>query len=728
METRSFIALCLCLIMVTAHSQNTLFDYGFTRASHIVVYQGDDTLAQPWTGGMNSVFFSPIDLNLDGVNDLVAFEKHGNRILPFLLQNGHYHYAPQYVHRFPDLHDWAFCKDFDGDGRHDLFTYGLAGIRVFRNTSADSLSFSLVTDQLPAWYYNGYVNLYASPNDYLVADDIDGDGHMDILNFWVLGKYVHFLRNHATAPGSFDLRLEESCWGHFEEADDNNAITLFTDCGDKSDDEPQRHSGSSLLWLDVDGDGTHDLLVGDMDSPHLIFLHNGGSDSDAHMDYQDTLFPSNAPVHLYSMPAPALVQLDGEPHPSLLISPSDPSLTKSQDIQSVWRYDFDTLLQQYTLTQKDFLQGEMLDMGSGCRPVLYDWDGDGLPDLFLANYGQFDSARIVNGFLTSDFSSSIRYYHNVGSSALPVFQLEDDDFGHLRQEGYHALHPTFGDVDGDGLTDMLCGNEDGTLLWIPRLRIDSGEGIITSHYKDIDVGEYSTPQLFDLDMDGRADLLIGNRRGLISHYRNIGICGIMDFERITDTLGQVDVRDYDLSYFGHSVPCFYRDPQRGTVLFCGCEQGQVRYYTHIDDNLDGAFTLSEFSLAETIAGEAKRIREGIRSGVAIGLLDGDNLPDLLVGNYAGGVSLFLGSVPMPHGSGITILSETDIILYPNPTSGIVHCTSTLPQNDISSLELYDLSGRCLLQSNQQTLDLSAVANGLYILIVNHQVRVKIIKQ
>ena len=232
----------------------------------------------------------------------------------------------------------------------------------------------------------------------------------------MLGKYVHHLRNHSSNPELFDFRLESECWGHFAEAADNNTISLFTDCDDKQGDGPTRHVGSTMLLHDFDSNGLPDLLVGDIDSPHLILLSNHGTATDARMTEQDTAFPAGAPVTLYSMPAPAAVTLPGQATPSLLVSPADPSLTKSQDHHSVWRYDYDSLLLQYALVQTNFLQEEMLDVGSGCRPVLYDWDQDGLLDLFLANYGSFDSARTVNGFLTSSFSSS--YLENVQSKFL----------------------------------------------------------------------------------------------------------------------------------------------------------------------------------------------------------------------------------------------------------------------------------------------------------------------
>lgn len=715
------------LMFPVVQAQDIIEDYSFFRSNTITVIHSD-TLAMPWTGGINSIRFSEIDLNGDGLNDLFGFEKHGNRILTFIQQNGHYCYAPAYAKHFPDLHDWVILKDYNHDGKPDIFTYGLAGIRVFKNVSSNStLAFELVTDQLLAYYYNGYVNVYASPDDYLVVEDVDGDGRMDILNFWVLGKYVHFLRNYSDDPEQFDLHLENECWGHFEEAADNNTITLFSDCASKqTGDEALRHTGSTMLLHDINNDGLKDLLIGDIDSPNLILLYNHGTNEDARMTEQDTLFPSAAPIQLYSMPAPLMITLPGATTPSLIASPADPSLTKSQDLNSVWRYEYDSLLQQYTLQSTAFLQEQMIDVGSGCLPVFYDWNGDGLTDLFLANYGSFDSASVNNGFVTSYFSSSISYYENIGTSSDPVFQLRDNDFGHLKSGNYQALYPAFKDLDLDGNVDMLCGRKDGTLIMVPYSRLTTGEGEIIENYHDIDVGAYSTPQWFDLDKDGRKDLLIGNQRGLISFYRNIGICGGTDLEFITDTLGQVDVRDYEQSYFGYSVPCFFRDAQNRTVLFCGSESGNIHYYNQIDENIYGSFQHAYIweSADNNCHYCSRKLKEGRRTGVAVANLNGDAYPDLFVGNYAGGVTAFEGRSATIHGNGIQNNEGDDCQVYPNPTTNIIH----IKQNgSILNLKLYDALGHLLLQTTNSSIDLHHYAPGLYLLDVNGH-KHKIIKQ
>ncbi len=393
----------------------------------------------------------------------------------------------------------------------------------------------------------------------------------------------------------------------------------------------------------------------------------------------------------------------------------------------MWRYDYDPALQQYTLTNTAFLQEKMVDVGSGCYPVLHDWDQDGLLDLFVSNYGSFDSVQTNNGLPTSYFSSSIQYYKNIGTGDLPAFQRMDEDFGRLKALNRQALYPTFGDFDGDGETDMLCGEKGGTLLLVPHARLLHGTGDLHDNYKNIDVGNYSAPTFFDLDNDGHNDLIIGKQRGLLSYYRNTGEG---EFEFVTDSLGRVDTRDHDLSYFGYSTPCFYRDATQGTILVCGSEKGDLFYYNDIDNNLDGEFTLAEFlneSDDATCDFCARKIREGKRIGVALGQLSGDNYPDLLVGNYAGGLAFFQGRTPVQHGSNIPDYADK-FSVYPNPTTSVVRISSSNENIHIQQVAVYDLYGRLLMRTSGKSIDLSNLPNGMYLIEINQNIRKKVVKQ
>ena len=729
MPLRKFAISALFLICAPWISAQNLYDFGFARSQNMAVYHEDEQpFSFPWAGGLNGAKLSEMDLNQDGVPDLVVFEKHGNRIYPFLNQGVEneigYTFAPQYIHAFPPLHDWVILKDFNADGKTDIFTYGLAGITVYENVSDnENLHFQLVTDQLQSFYYNSYSNLYASPDDYLAVEDLDGDGDLDILNFWVLGKYVHFHRNYSMENygdcGHLDFRLESECWGHFEEGGEDNSIVLNSDCGAK--DEPTRHVGSTFLVKDFNRDDLPDLVLGDMDFPNLLLLQNGGTQAEARMVSVDTLFPNpTQPIWIYSMPVPSCADVNNDGVDELFASPADPSLTKSQDLNSLWMYEWNAQSGQYEKVAEDFLQGEMMDVGTGAFPVFYDWNQDGLVDLFVGNYGGYDSSRYINGFLTSYFSSSIAYYQNVGTQNMPAFKLVSNDFGDLRRLNRRAMYPAFGDFTGDGVADLLCGNTDGTLsLFVNHGGVGETPQFAEpqDNYASADVGDYSAPQLFDLDDDGKTDLMVGNRRGKIAYYRNVSVNEIPDFQLVTDALGGVDVRDYNNSYFGFSVPHFFRKANDETVLFCGSERGYVFHYDSIDNNLADDFRLKDSALVETCDERVYNIVEGVRCAPAVCDLNGDGFWDMVVGNYAGGLSLYMGTMPAPHPDGIAECQQSSRIkIHPNPARDYFQVE--WEGGASAELQLFDLTGRMVLSQSISPecnrVNVSGLNAGMYV--------------
>lgn len=723
MKTRTFshkyLKFCVSLFffgqVLSTAAQNNYVPC-FQRQQAIPVFHGNHQLNLAWAGGMTSVAFFSFDLDLDGIDDLLAFEKHGNRLLPFVRQNDVWQYAPEFKPFFPELHDWIILKDYDNDGKKDIFTYGLAGIRVFHNVSQTHLAFNLVTEQLNSFYYTDYSNIYASPDDNLVVADVDHDGDVDILNFWLLGKYIHYQRNYAVennlVNGWLDFRLEDECWGKFSEGTDNNEITLFSYCQDK-DGQPERHVGSTMTLTDFNKDSLDDLILGDIDYAQVVLLTNGGSSQEALMVAQSHNFPNAInPIHLYSMPLVSIVDLDGDGRDELLVSPADPSLVKSQNTNSVWLYEYDSLLQDYTLCTTSFLQEDMINLGSGCYPVLFDWNGDGLLDLFAGNYGYYDSSRYNNGFLNSYYSAAISYYENIGNSSEPAFRLVTNDFFNLRQLNKQALYPTFGDLNGDGQTEMICGCSDGSLIYV------NGQQL-TFDFLNIDVGDFATPQLFDIDQDGKLDLLIGNRRGQISYYRNISTNNNLNFQLVTNTLGNVDVRDYTLSYFGFATPCFFRE-NNVTKLICGNEQGKLFLYDNIDNNLNGSFTLQNQFFIEQITDNQYVINEGIRIGVAVGSLNNDAFPDMIIGNFAGGMAYFEGLASIPFA--VENATTTSIRCYPNPASNLINIETNF--NTPLQIQVFDITGRILIDKifneNHFQLNISDLTPSIYLLKVKSE--------
>ena len=706
--------------------------------SNAVVSELNQPLAFPWTGGLDAAQYNEVDLNFDGIMDLLVFDRRGNRKLCFINKGipGEilYDYAPALAELLPPLYEWARFADYDMDGKMDIFTYspGYSSMMVYHNISAGELKFQrVVYPYLTSFQGGGYVNILVTNADYPGIVDVDGDGDLDILTFWGMGSFLELHQNMSMEkygiPDSLDFMQTNYCWGRFAESDESNVIYLDTCLGSAAtflENIPRadRHTGSTLLFTDQDGDGNQDLLLGDVDFPGLFALYNDGSLEQAHISHVDTLFPRNSEtIRLFAMPAASIIDVDNDGLKDLLVGVFDPGMTSSQNKLSSWLYmnTGTAEIPEYSLASRQFLQESMIDRGSGAYPVLYDFDGDGLLDLFIGNYGYYAYSYYENYFLRSVYHARIGYYKNVGTFQNPVFQLWEDDFGNLGQLHLTGLVPTFDDLDGDGDPDMLVGKADGRLLLMINTGFNSFS-VEDEAFSGIDVGEFSTPQLFDLNKDGLKDLVVGEKGGNLNYYQNIGTLQNPQFEYVTDSLGKVNVTDYSLSYDGYSVPCFYRGTDGSTRLISGSEQGNLFYYTHIDENLTGKYTLSSNlnALLDTTGVDFDR---GIRTSAAIAPLRGDGTLQLLIGNYSGGLELFNGNAGVLSRISPS-QTRAQLIIRPNPATSTVLLDGVDFQSGVYKVFVVSMQGQtlplsvALVEEGRLELDISFLKQGVYLLV------------
>ena len=187
-----------------------------------------------------------MDLDQDGLQDLVYFDRVGNtlRALRNTGGSGTARYALMRefdgVRPFPELHDRVLFRDYNCDGKEDIFSYTSAGFAVYRNNSTSAgLSFELVTTRADCEYVftdgtSQITNLYTSPDDLPGMADVDSDGDMDILVFSQLGTYVSYYKNESLENGygcdSLSFVLSNVCWGRFAENTSTNDVTLDVDC------------------------------------------------------------------------------------------------------------------------------------------------------------------------------------------------------------------------------------------------------------------------------------------------------------------------------------------------------------------------------------------------------------------------------------------------------------------------------------------------------------------
>src|SRR5690554_5585255 len=133
LSTPPLLILVTLLFSNLGHTQ-----FGFIYNDSIQVKKGGNTLAFPWSGGLNHAQFSTIDVDFDGLDDLFIFDRSTNQIRVFktVEENGikRYEYMHNARHLFPeDVRYRAAMVDYNGDGKKDLFTVAVAGVKVYKN-------------------------------------------------------------------------------------------------------------------------------------------------------------------------------------------------------------------------------------------------------------------------------------------------------------------------------------------------------------------------------------------------------------------------------------------------------------------------------------------------------------------------------------------------------------------------------------------------------------------
>ena len=127
--------------------------------------------------------------------------------------------------------------------------------------------------------------------------------------------------------------------------------------------------------------------------------------------------------------------------------------------------------------------------------------------------------------------------------------MQTIDYGNFFSLSLTGLDPSFGDIDSDGDQDLFLGNTDGTIIWYtntagagntPVYTITQPE-LLANTGSPIDVGQFSSPQMVDVNRDGKLDLIIGERTGTINYYENTGTPFAPQFTLATTQFGGLNV-------------------------------------------------------------------------------------------------------------------------------------------------------------------------------------------
>jgi len=614
-----------------------------------------ELLNNPWTGGFNAPQVHEMDFNRDGVSELVMLDRSGNRISIFETADNRQTWKCNYTYKnqLPTLKDWFIVRDFNFDGIEDIFHSNFNGIGVYRGfiDSGNRLAFEQVSELLFSVYFQSPLNLYVSRADIPAIADVDGDQDLDILTFYILGTCIEYHKNLSQESGfgadSLIFRLESDNWGLITESTNDNSINYNDSCGRGG----ERHTGSTMLIHDVDSDGNLDLLLGDISYANPLFLINQPTGTTDVIVPLPTNYPETAWEQIGVPVFPGLFTIQSNPDetPDLLIAPN----TDQQSVNTgrvIRRYrsaagnSF-----SFTLAEDSFISDQTLDYGQNAAPALGDIDGDGDLDLAVGNSGRF-----ANGSYTSGLS----IYENTGSTLNPQFVRITSDALNLAAENHLSIAPALADLNGDNKADLVLGFYNGSF----RLYFSDGLFGFNAAQQSVlpcDAGDWANPELFDIDADGRKDLIGGNKLGRFKAWLNLGTNTSPQFDAAeTEWMGSgIETIEEGISNYGYSAPRMVLF-QNDTFLLSGSERGTLFVWPVLNGSLSDAD--STFLSLD----------EGAQSTPAAGDLNADGFPDLIVGNRAGGLTYYRGIAPNLQEALVNDLTK-NVKIFPNPTTGML---------------------------------------------------------
>jgi uncharacterized protein (DUF2141 family) len=491
--------------------------------------------------------------------------------------------------------------DIDGDGDLDLFIGSSDGtIKYYKNTGSVS-SPRFVVQTGAANPFNGVdVGSYSTPS--LV--DIDGDGDLDAF----IGKF----------DGTIDYYKNI------------NPVVSITPGTTPSESGPTR--GTFLLTLSeaVPAGGlTVSYTVGGTATPGTDYTRLSGIVTLAEGDTEATIEVVPLPDNRVDPSETVIVTLTTT-RPGYNVGEANTAVLRIAEPVPVKQFE------EQTGTANPF---NGVDAGFFSTPSFADIDGDGKLDVVLGN-----------------ILGQIKYYKNTGSANRPSFSEQtgsNNPFNNVRV-GYFSA-PSMVDIDGDGDLDAFIGEYYGSMKYYKNIGTKTSPNFVeqteaNNPFNNKDVPGNSTPTFADLDGDGDLDAVIGDWRGNINYYKNIGSANRPSFSEQTGSNNPFN--RVTLPYY--TAPSFADIDGDGDLdLFTGRNNGLIYYYENT-----GSISRPQFVARNGASNPFDGLSVGSYSTPTFADINGDGFLDALIGNFNGEIKYYKNTGSSPPAPTVSSLRMT----------------------------------------------------------------------
>jgi hypothetical protein len=548
-------------------------------------------ISNPFYGGFNAPRPQFVDIDGDDDPDLFVQERPGQVAFFEHVTEGDSSRLVWRTDHYRDLDigEWYRFADLDQDGVPDLLTeQPYSHIRAYRNVgTATAPEFELFTDTLRT--VTGEP-IFSDRQNIPNVTDLGCNGKLDLF----LGRLDGTITRYEAARDSAGMPKFAHVTDNFE------GIKIVGGTGKKG---PSLHGANTLTFADVDGDGDSDLFWGDFFEPGLLLIENTGSCSNPILSGQPERFPPQNPILTSGYNAPALTDWTGNGEIDLFVGVLGGSSNANTSLADNF-YFYENTGDGYRLRTKQFVGG--LDVGSESTVALGDLDGDGRTDALMANKIDPDEGA----------TSLVYPLTHTGSKGTNLRKQEP-----LSLPNAYRYAPALGDLTDDGADDLILGTWQGNLSYYRN----EGDGTFTAvdgPLEGLSGGTNVVPALGDLTGDGRPDLVLGTASGTVTLHRNTGSASSPSFAQSADTLATVDSR---------AAPTLHDVDGDGVLDLLLGTKTKLSLLRNEGTPEDPDFAAPTPVDLEGVPRHATP---------AVGDLNGDGQPELVVGGQRGGLVLF----------------------------------------------------------------------------------------